>query len=198
MGYEWLNDEWGGGERSRKVNSRWMYFESSTQNEGFWRSSTRTWIRDSSARRKNPRPDGSGEAREEITDTEETDMVTWPVWVKPNRSKRIMDRESELILRDLISAAMGRSMVKKRRIGRRKCSNLVIFHEIAVANGSAVRRRGRWIWKQDHAEDKSVTVVYFYYRNCPSIFGNGVDLARVYILIFRSRKAWKLRDRSPK
>lgn len=85
-------------------------------------------MRDSSDRRKKPRRDGSGEVTEEITDTEETEMLAWPVCVKPNRSKRIMARESEVILRDLISAAAGRRRRWIRRNGRRKGSFVILIN----------------------------------------------------------------------
>lgn len=64
----------------------------------------RTWRRDSSERRKNPRREGSGDERVEATETPETLTVTWPVCVNPNFSKRIMGRESAVMVRVLISA----------------------------------------------------------------------------------------------
>lgn len=60
----------------------------------------------------------------EITDTEETVMVAWPVCVNPNRSKRIMGRESEDIFRFLISAEVSGRRTRMRK-GRRK-RNFVI------------------------------------------------------------------------
>ncbi|CAI9766290.1 unnamed protein product [Fraxinus pennsylvanica] len=90
---------------------------------------------DSSDRRKKPRREGSGEAAEEITETEETEMLAWPVCVKPNRSNRIMARESDLILRDLISAAAGRRRKMRMRHGRRKGSFVILI------GGGGTRRR---------------------------------------------------------
>lgn len=74
-------------------------------------------MRDSSERRKKPRREGSGREREEMTETDETEMATWPVWVKPNFSKRIMERASLVIVRDLISAEVG--WRRRRRVAVR-------------------------------------------------------------------------------
>lgn len=52
---------------------------------------------------------------EATTKTEETEIDTWPVWVKPNFSKRIMGRVSEVMVRVLISAAEGEMKKKRRR-----------------------------------------------------------------------------------
>ncbi|GER54338.1 frizzled-5, partial [Striga asiatica] len=143
IGYEWLNEEWGGGDRSRKVKRRLMYLESRTQKEGFDWSSRSTWIRDSSERRKKPNLDGSGEPTADMTETAETVIVACPVCVKPNRSKRIMGRESADILRFLISAeARG---VKNSRIGRRRRSFAISIGETEGGSGTAaaVERRRR-------------------------------------------------------
>lgn len=75
-------------------------------------------MRDSSERRKKPRRVGSGVERVETTETEETVMVAWPVWVKPKRSKRIIGRESEVMVRVLISAVV--EGMKVRTTGTRK------------------------------------------------------------------------------
>jgi hypothetical protein len=48
-----------------------------------------------------------------VTETEETEMVTWPLGVKQNFSKKIMGRVSDFMVRDLISAVVG----KRRRKG---------------------------------------------------------------------------------
>ena len=71
-----------------------------------------------------------GALREEETETEETEMATWPVWVKPNFSKRIMGRESEVMVRVLISA-----VVEERMESRKKRSNgiFVIFGKFVAA-----------------------------------------------------------------
>ena len=68
-----LKEEWGGGERSRNVKSREMNLESTTQKLGFSWNSIRTWIRDSSVRRKKPRWEASSGEREE---REERDVKT--------------------------------------------------------------------------------------------------------------------------
>ena len=83
-----------------------MYRESRTQKEGFCCSSNRSWRKDSSERRKNPRREGSGDERVEATETPVTLTKTWPVCVNPNFSKRIMGRESAIMVRVLISAAI--------------------------------------------------------------------------------------------
>lgn len=87
---------------------RWMVnCESRTQKLGFWVDSWTTWRRDSSERRKNPMRELAGvpvAAEVASTDTPETAMETWPVWVKPNFSNRIMWRASDVIFRFLISA----------------------------------------------------------------------------------------------
>lgn len=132
IGYERLKEEAGGGERSRKVKRRFMYFESSTQNAPFCWSSRRTWISDSSERRKNPSCDGSGGARVEDTATDDTLMVARPMCVKPNRSNKIIGRESELIFSVLISAV--ESDGREMRRNMMKC-NLVIFTPTETGGG---------------------------------------------------------------
>lgn len=94
----------------------------------------RTWMRDSSERRKKPRRVGSGVERVETTETEETVMVAWPVWVKPKRSKRIIGRESEVMVRVLISAVV--QGMKGRIMGRRKMNIRV---SLAISWGSECR-----------------------------------------------------------
>lgn len=78
---------------------------------------------DSSDKRKNPRRDGSGWEREEVTETAETVILTVPVWVKPNFSKRIMGRASLVIFRVLTSAREGEgrraAAMRRRRRGTR-------------------------------------------------------------------------------
>lgn len=56
--------------------------------------------------RKNPSRDGSGiaAAEGEVTDTEETETLTWPDRVNPNFSKRIIGLSSSEIVRDFVSA----------------------------------------------------------------------------------------------
>jgi hypothetical protein len=65
--------------------------------------------------RTKPRREDSSREEEEraVTETEETEMVTWPLGVKPNFSKKIMGRVSDFMVRDLISAVVG----KRRRKG---------------------------------------------------------------------------------
>lgn len=65
---------------------------------------------------------------EEVTETEETEMVTRPVCVKPNFSKRIMGRASLVIFKVLISAVVrvDRARMRRRERGRKNCC-LVIF-----------------------------------------------------------------------
>ncbi|MCI36236.1 hypothetical protein A2U01_0057458 [Trifolium medium] len=71
----------------------------------------------SSLRRKKPRrEDWSWEEEERTaTETEETEMVTWPSRVKPNFSKKIKERVSELMVRSLISAVVVVGERKRRR-----------------------------------------------------------------------------------
>lgn len=94
----------------------------------------RTWMRDSSERRKKPRRVGSGVERVETTETEETVMVAWPVWVKPKRSKRIIGRESEVMVRVLISAMV--EGMKVRILGTRKMN---IRGSLAISWGCECR-----------------------------------------------------------
>lgn len=87
-------------------------------------------MRESSARRKKPRRDGSGVEREEMTETDETAIAACPVWVNPKRSKWIMDRESEVIFRVLISAMVEGTRVRRMGIRRKTMrSSFVIFGE---------------------------------------------------------------------
>jgi len=51
---------------------------------------------------------------EEDTETEETEIVTWPVWVNPNFSKRIMGRVSEVMARVLISVELWERRRKRK------------------------------------------------------------------------------------
>jgi hypothetical protein len=51
------------------------------------------------------------------TETEETEIATWPVWVNPNFSKRIMGRVSEVMDRVLISAELGERRRRRNRKG---------------------------------------------------------------------------------
>jgi hypothetical protein len=53
------------------------------------------------------------------TETEETEIATWPVWVNPNFSKRIMGRVSEVMDRVLISAELGERRRRRRRRNRK-------------------------------------------------------------------------------
>lgn len=55
-------------------------------------------------------------------------MVAWPVCVNPNRSNKIIGRESEEILRFLISAEVKDTM---RRSGRRRGIRFLIFDSAA-------------------------------------------------------------------
>jgi hypothetical protein len=52
---------------------------------------------------------------EEDTETEDTEIVTWPVWVNPNFSKRIMGRVSEVMARVLISVELWERRRRKRK-----------------------------------------------------------------------------------
>lgn len=54
-GKDLFAEESGGGESSRKLKRKVMKWDSTTHMLGFDWSSNRTWIRDSSERRKNPR-----------------------------------------------------------------------------------------------------------------------------------------------
>jgi len=51
---------------------------------------------------------------EEDTETEDTEIVTWPVWVNPNFSKRIMGRVSEVMARVLISVELWERRRKRK------------------------------------------------------------------------------------
>lgn len=118
-----------------------MYLESMTQKLGFCCNSKRTWIRDSSERRKKPRREDSGRERVEVTETPETAMVTWPVCVNPNFSKRIMGRESEVIFKVLISA-----VVRWRRVRKRRTMARSIFAIVGGGGGDLLSKRvPRWI-----------------------------------------------------
>lgn len=55
-----------------------------------------------------------------MTETDETAIVTWPLCVKPNFSKRIIGRVSEFIVRDLISAVEGEGRRERKKKRRRK------------------------------------------------------------------------------
>lgn len=103
-----------------------MNLESRTQNVGFCWSSRRTWISASSDKRKNPSREGSGVAKVEITETEETLMAAWPVWVNPNRSKSIIARGSEEIFSFFISPVVNETRQRRRR-RRKGRGNFVIL-----------------------------------------------------------------------
>lgn len=113
------NEACGGGESFWKVKRRTMKCDSSTQKlSGESLDSIMVWSTASSVMRKNPRRDGTGggELERASTETDLREIDTWPVRVKPKRSRRMIGRESESIFRDLISAsADGR---KRRRIRR--------------------------------------------------------------------------------
>lgn len=115
IGKDWLKEE-DCGENSWNLKRGKMYWEERTQKLGLNWDSWMTWRRDSGERRKNPKREGRAEEDEE-NDTEETETATWPVWVKPNFSKRIMGRESEEMVTDLISP---RTRVEKGRRRRRR------------------------------------------------------------------------------
>jgi hypothetical protein len=53
--------------------------------------------------------------RRESEDDTETEIVTWPVWVNSNFSKRIMGRVSEEMARVLISAELWERRRRKRK-----------------------------------------------------------------------------------
>lgn len=81
--------------------------------------------------RKKPSRDGSGIVAEvgEVTDTEETETLTWPDRVNPNFSKRIIGLSSSEIVRDFISAdarVMKVEAVTRRRRRETKRGDLVI------------------------------------------------------------------------
>lgn len=65
--------------------------------------------------------------REEATETEETEIVTLPVGVNPNFSKRIMARASFVIVRVLISAVESETRRTRTRRRRMRCGGSVIF-----------------------------------------------------------------------
>ncbi|KAI3823412.1 hypothetical protein L1987_04847 [Smallanthus sonchifolius] len=121
-----------------------MNLESTTQMLGFCWSSRRTWISDSSERRKKPRREGSGFDNVEVTETE---TVTLPVCVNPNFSKRIIARSSDRILRDLISAVEGAVNRKKRmRMLMTILLKILIFYS-PVADGGGRRWSEEERWK---------------------------------------------------
>ena len=62
-------------------------------------------------------------------------MDTKPWWVNPNFSNRIIGRESDLMVRDLISALEGESTERKRRRMRKTAENggfVIFWWEMAV------------------------------------------------------------------
>lgn len=61
-------------------------------------------------------------------------MDTWPLWVNPNFSNRIMGRVSEFIFRDFISAAEGERR-KRRRRRRRDNAGRILAMAIVVGRG---------------------------------------------------------------
>lgn len=95
-----------------------MYRDLRTQKpSGLSFDSVSVWITASSEMRKNPKSEGLGGGvfEGEATETELSCMVTWPVRVKPNRSKRMIGRESESIVKDLISARADGIVMRSRR-----------------------------------------------------------------------------------
>lgn len=147
MGKDLLREECGGGERPRKVKSLWMYWEWRTQEDvsGLCWRSRRVWRRESSERRKKPRRDGSGE--EEVTETAEMAMETWPVWVKPNFSKRIMERVSEVIVRVLISA-VAKPKRRRKKTARTTVGGILVIVTAVVAEEEREELREWCDWEK--------------------------------------------------
>lgn len=76
----------------------------------------------------------------EATETPLTLTETWPVCVNPNFSKRIMGRESAMIVRDLISAVIdGRRRRAENETMQRAWRN--VRHVFAIVTDRNGRRR---------------------------------------------------------